>query len=265
MGAVTQLSKAFALSVPHDKAIEVRDHVGFLQTVRAALAKTTIESGKGEAELNAAVRQIVSRAVASDQVIDIFAAAGLKAPDISILSDEFLAEVQGLPQKNLAFEVLKKLLNTEIKARSRKNLVQSRLFSEMLAESIRKYQSRSIEAAQIIQELIDLAKAMNEAHRRDEKLGLTEEEIAFYDALEVNDSAVKVLGDETLRTIACELVDTVRRNVSIDWTVKEGVRAKLRTMVKRILRKYGYPPDKQERATQTVLEQAELLCKDWAA
>jgi type I restriction enzyme, R subunit len=215
--------------------------------------------------LDAAVRQIVSRAVATDQVIDIFSAAGLKAPDISILSDEFLAEVKDLPQRNLAFETLKKLLTDEIKTRAKKNLVQSRLFSEMLDESIRKYQNRSIETAAIIQELIDLAKEMREAAKRGEKLGFTDEELAFYDALEVNDSAVKVLGDETLRIIAQELVETVHKNTTIDWTVKESVKAKLRTMVKRILRKYGYPPDKQEKATQTVLEQAELLCSDWAA
>ena len=265
MTTVTQVSKAFALSVPHEKAIAIRDDVGFFQTVRAALAKTTPTGGKSQEELDAAVRQIVSRAVASDQVIDIFSAAGLKNPDISILSDEFLAEVKSLPQRNLALEVLKKLLNDEIKTRSKRNLVQSRLFSQMLEESIRKYQNRSIETAQIIQELIDLAKDMREANERGEKLGFTDEELAFYDALEVNDSAVKVLGDETLRIIARELVDTVRKNTSIDWTVKESVRAKLRTMVKRILRKHGYPPDKQEKATQTVLEQAELLCKDWAA
>jgi type I restriction enzyme R subunit len=264
MDAVSQLSKAFALSVPHEEAIAVRDDVGFFQTIRAALAKTTRGAGKPEEDLDAAVRQIVSRAVASDQVIDIFSAAGLKTPDISILSDEFLAEVKELPHRNLAFEVLKKLLNDEIKARAKKNLVQSRRFSEMLEETIRKYQNRSIEAAQIIQELIDLAREMREADKRGEKLGFTDEELAFYDALEVNDSAVKVLGDETLRTIARELVDTVHRNVTIDWTVKESVRAKLRTMVKRILRKYGYPPDKQEKATLTVLEQAEVLSANWA-
>ncbi len=262
---VTQLSRAFALSVPHERAIAIRDDVGFFQTVRAALAKTTTTGGRDEEELNAAVRQIVSRAVASDRVIDIFSAAGLKSPEISILSDEFLAEVKGLPQKNLAFEALKKLLNDEIKIRSRKNLVQSRLFSQMLEECIRKYQNRAIETAQILQELIDLAKQMREADKRGEDLGFTTEELAFYDALEVNDSAVKVLGDETLKTIARDLVDTVRKNTSIDWTVKESVKAKLRTMVKRILRKHGYPPDKQEQATQTVLQQAELLCRDWAA
>jgi type I restriction enzyme R subunit len=215
--------------------------------------------------LNSAVRQIVSRAVASDQVIDLFSAAGLKKPDISILSDEFLAEVQELPHKNLAFEVLRKLLTDEMKATSKRNLVQSRVFSEMLQRTIIKYQNRSIEAAQVIQELIDLARDMREANKRGENLGFSDEELAFYDALEVNDSAVKVLGDDTLKKIARELVNTVRRNVTIDWTAKESVRAKLRTTVKRILRKYGYPPDKQEKATQTVLEQAELLCKDWAA
>ncbi len=265
MQAVTALSKAFALAVPHEKAIGIRDDVRFFQAVRAGLAKTTVTTGKSEEELDFAVRQIVSRAVASEEVIDIFSAAGLKTPDISILSDEFLAEVRELPHRNLAFEVLKKLLNDEIKARSRKNLVQSRSFAEMLERTIVRYQNRSIETAQVIAELIELAKEMREAHQRGEKLGFTEEELAFYDALEVNDSAVKVLGDETLKTIARELVEAVRRNVTIDWTVKESVRAKLRTMVKRILRKHGYPPDKQEKATQTVLEQAELLCRDWAA
>jgi type I restriction enzyme R subunit len=265
MKGVGQLTKAFALSVPNERAMAICDDVGFFQTVRAVLAKTTISAGRPEEDLDAAVRQIVSRAVASDQVIDIFSAAGLKKPDLSILSDEFLAEVRELPQRNLAFEVLKKLLNDEIKVRTKRNLVQSRLFSQMLEEAIRKYQNRSIETARVIQELIDLAKDMREANARGEKLGLSDEELAFYDALEVNDSAVKVLGDEALRTIARELMETVRNNTSIDWTMKESVRAKLRSMVKRILRKHGYPPDKQEKATQTVLEQAELLCKDWAA
>lgn len=263
MQAVTGLSKAFALSAPHDKALEIRDHVGFFQTVRASLAKNTITEGKSPDILDSAVRQIVSKAIVSDEVIDIFASAGLKKPDISILSDEFLEEIKHMPQRNLALEVLKKLLNDEIKIRSRKNLVLSRSFAEMLEQTIRKYQNRTIDAAKVIMELIELAKEMREAHKRGEKLNLTEEELAFYDALETNDSAVKVLGDEILRTIARELVETVKRNVTIDWTVKESVKAKLRTLVKRILRKYGYPPDKQEKATQTVLSQAELLCAEW--
>ena len=216
-------------------------------------------------DLDTAIRQIVSKAVTTDRVIDIFAAAGLNRPELSILSDEFLAEVRALPHRNLALEVLKKLLYDEIKARSRKSLVQARSFSAMLEESVRRYQNRSIETAQVIGELIELAKEMREAQKRGEALGFLEDEIAFYDALEVNDRAVKVLGDETLQTIARELVESVRRNVSIDWTVRETARAHMRVIVKRILRKYGYPPDKQEKATLTVLEQAELLCKEWAA
>ncbi|MCL4506483.1 MAG: type I restriction endonuclease subunit R [Chloroflexi bacterium] len=265
MKAVSELSKAFALAVPHEYALSIRDDVGFFQAVRAALAKAAGADGRySPDEMEHAIRQIISQAIVSNEVVDIFAAAGLKKPDISILSDEFLAEVRDLPQRNLAVEVLAKLLNDEIKARMKKNLVQSRSFAEMLEQSVRAYQNRAVEAAQVIEELIALAKEMRAAQQRGERLNLSEDEIAFYDALEVNDSAVKVLGDETLKTIARELVDTVRNNVTIDWTVRENVRAKLRVMVKRILRKYGYPPDKQEKATQTVLEQAELIARDWA-
>ncbi|MEW6263875.1 MAG: type I restriction endonuclease subunit R [Thermodesulfobacteriota bacterium] len=261
---VTELSQAFALAVPHEEALRIRDEVSFFQAVRSALAKSAAPSPRPEEDINLAIRQLVSKAIASDEVIDLFAAAGLKKPDISILSDEFLAEVRGLTQKNLAVELLRKLLNDEIKARSRKNIVQGRSFLEMLERSIRAYKNRAIETVQVIEELIALAKEMRRAGQRGEELGLTEEEVAFYDALETNDSAVKVLGDETLRIMARELVETVRKNVTVDWTVKESVRAKLRIMVKRILRKYGYPPDKQEKATRTVLEQAELLGADWA-
>jgi type I restriction enzyme R subunit len=264
MQGVTDLSKAFALAVPHEKAIEIRDDVGFFQAVRAALAKSTPDRRRSPAETDAAIRQIISRAVASDKVVDVFASAGLKRPDISILSDQFLSEVRGLPQKNLAVELLRKLLTNEIKTRGRKNLVQSRSFAELLENSIRKYQNRAIEAAQVIEELIAIAKDIREAEQRGEKLGLTEDEAAFYDALGTNDSAVQALGDENLRFIAQELTKTIRENVTIDWTEREAVRAKLRVMVKRILRKYGYPPDKQEAATKTVLEQAEMLCADWA-
>lgn len=264
MQAVSDLSKAFALAVPNDKAIAIRDDVGFFQAVRAVLAKGDGERRKSAEDIDHAIRQIISRAVASDEVLDIFAAAGLKKPNISILSDQFLAEVRGMTQKNLAVETLRKLLKEEIRIRSRKFLIQSRSFAEMLDASIRKYQNRAIETAAVIEELITLAKQMREAANRGEKLGLAEDEVAFYDALEVNDSAVKVLGDENLRFIARELLKTIRENVTIDWTAKESVRAKLRVMVKRILRKYGYPPDKQEKATQTVLQQAELLCADWA-
>jgi type I restriction enzyme R subunit len=232
--------------------------------VKSGLTKRAPGAGRRPDELDYAIRQIVSRAVASDEVIDIFAAAGLKKPDLSILSDEFLAEVRGLPQRNLAVETLRKLLEGEIKTRRQKNIVQARSFAEMLENAIRRYQNRAIETAAVIEELIALAQEMRQADRRGEALGLTEDEIAFYDALEVNDSAVKILGDEILRTIAQELVRAVRNNVTIDWTLRENVRAKMRVMIKRILRRYGYPPDKQEKATQTVLEQAEVLCREWA-
>jgi type I restriction enzyme R subunit len=261
---VTALSKAFALAVPHEDALWIRDEVGFFQEVRAGLAKATIEGeGRTPEEMDSAIRQLVSRAVSSDQVIDIFAVAGLKKPDISILSDDFLQEVRQLPHRNLAVELLRKLLNDEIKAKSRKNVVLARSFAEMLEEAIRKYQNRAVEAAQVIEELITLAREMREAQRRGIDLGMNEDEMAFYDALEVNDSAVQILGDETFKTIAHELVETMRRSITIDWTVRENARAQIRVIVKRILRKYGYPPDKQEKATQTILEQAEVLCNEW--
>jgi len=263
--AVRDLTRAFALAVPHPDALRIRDDVAFFQNVQALLAKRAQGEARPEEELDHAIRQIISRAVAPEGVVDLFAAAGLKKPDISILSDEFLAEVRGMPQRNLAIELLQKLLRGEINTRRRKNLVQARSFSEMLEETIRRYQNRAIEAAQVIEELVALAREMREANARGEKLKLSEEELAFYDALETNDSAVKILGDETLRTIARELVQTVRKNVTIDWTMRETVRAKLRVLVKRVLRKYGYPPDKQEKATQTVLEQAEVLSAEWAA
>ena len=262
--AVGDLSKAFALSVPHEEALRIRDDVAFFQAVRAALVKHVNGEARREEELDLAVRQIISRAVASEGVLDIFAAAGLAKPDISVLSDDFLAEVRGMPHRNLAVELLRKLLSGEVAARRRKNVVQAKLLSEMLEDTLRRYQNRAIEAAQVIEELIGLAREMREANARGEQLGLTEDELAFYDALETNDSAVKVLGDETLRTIARELVDTVRKNVTIDWTLRENVRANLRVLVKRILRKHGYPPDKQEKATLTVLEQAEVLSDGWA-
>lgn len=262
--AVTALSKAFALAVPHDEALAIRDEVGLFQEIRANLIKATVSHfERSPEEMEAAVRQLISRAVSSTGVVDIFATAGLNKPDISILSDEFLAEVRELPQRNLALELLKKLLNDEIRTRMRKNVVQARAFSEMLEEAVNKYHNRAIAAAEVIEELIELAREMREAARRGENLGLSEDEIAFYDALEVNDSAVKVLGDETLKKIARELVQSVQRSVTVDWTQRENARAKIRVMVKHILRRFGYPPDKQERATELVLAQAEVLCKEW--
>jgi len=262
--SVQALSQAFALSVPHEEAIRIRDDVGFFQSVRARLAKPAPGSARSEDELDHAIRQIISRAIAPEGVVDIFAAAGLDKPDVSILSEEFLAEVRGMPHRNLAVELLQKLLKGELANRRRKNLVEARSFAEMLERTLLRYQNRAIEAAQVIEELIQLAREMREADSRGEELGMTDEELAFYDALETNDSAVKVLGDETLRDIARELVDIVRKNVSIDWTLRENVRANLRRLVKRILREYGYPPDMQEKATLTVLEQAETLSEGWA-
>jgi type I restriction enzyme R subunit len=262
--SVTELSQAFALAVPHEEALRIRDDVGFFQAVRAVLAKSSPGERRTDEELDHAIRQIVARAVASDEVIDIFAAAGLKKPDISILSDEFLAEVRGMPQRNLAVELLRKLLAGEIKSRSRRNVVQARSFADLLEQSLRRYQNRAIETAQVIEELIALAADMRAANARGVELGLTEDELAFYDALETNDSAVAILGEPELLAIARELTASVRANVTVDWTIRDNVRAQLRVLVKRILRKHGYPPDKQEKATRTVLEQAEVLSELWA-
>ena len=257
--AMRELSQAFALAVRHEDALHIRDDVGFFQAVQSVLAKSVPSSARSKEDMDHAVRQIISQAVASEGVMDIFAAAGLEKPDISVLSDEFLAEVKGMPQRNLAVELLQKLLKDELATRRRKNVVQARSFAELLEQTLRRYQNRAIEAAQVIEELIGLAKDMREANARGEQLGLSEDELAFYDALETNNSAVKILGDETLCNIARELVETVRNNVTIDWTLRENVRANLRRLVKRRLRRYGYPPDKQEQATRTVLEQAELV------
>jgi type I restriction enzyme R subunit len=266
--AVTELSQAFALSVPHEKTTEIRDDVAFFQTVRSALAKATIDDDhkKSPDEVDLAIRQLVSGAVASDQVIDVFSAAGLKKPDISILTDEFLAEVKGMPQRNLAVELLAKLLKNEIKnPKNKKNLIQSRSFVEMLEESLKKYESRAIETAQVIEELIELAKKINEAQKRGEQLGLSDDEIAFYDSLETNESAVRELGDDVLKEIARELVTSLKANLKVDWTHRESVRAQIRIAIKRILKRYKYPPDKQEKAIKTVIEQAEELYGDWVA
>ncbi len=262
--AVSLLSKAFALAVPHPKALALRDEVGFFQDVRAALVKTTgDEQGRTPDDIETAIRQLVSRSITSNEVVDIFTAAGLDKPDISILSDEFLEEVKHLPQRNLALELLKKLLNDEIKSRSRKNVVLARSFAEMLEESVRKYQNRAIETAEIIQELIRLAKDLREAGKRGEKMGLNDDEVAFYDALADNGSAVKIMGDDQLKVLAMELVLRVRQSITIDWTLRENARATIRVLVKRILRQFGYPPDMEQKAIKLILEQAEVICADW--
>lgn len=265
MDVVTRLSRAYALAVPHEDALAIRDEVAFFQAVRASFAKNTPVDGPSQEDMDSAIKQLVSEAVTSDDVVDIFGTAGLKAPDVSVLSDEFLEDVQDMPHKNLAMELLRKLLNDEIKARSRNNVVQARSFADMLESAIHRYQNRTIDVAEVIAELIELAKTMRDASRRGEELGLTEHEVAFYDALAQNQSAVEVMGEKELAVIAIELVKHVRRNVTIDWTVKQTAQAKMRVIVKRLLRKYGYPPDLQEEATKTVLEQAELLASEWAA
>ena len=263
--AVLALSKAFALAAASDDARDIRDEVGFFQTVRAALAKSTPGSGKSSAERDLAVQQIVSRAVISTEIVDILGAAGLKTPDISILSDEFLAEVQGMEKKNLAMEALRKLVNGEIRSKSRVNVVQTRAFSERLEEAIARYHTNAITTAEVIQELIKLAKDIRAAHQRGEEEGLSLEEISFYDALAQNESAVEVMGNDQLRVIAHELLNSLKSNASVDWQHRESARARMRILVKRILRKYGYPPDLQDAAVQTVLQQAEALSVKWAA
>jgi type I restriction enzyme R subunit len=263
--SVTALSKSFAISVPHPYTSDIRDEVGLFQAIKARIVKVTQSSKtKSDEEIETAIKQILSDAVVADEVVDIFDAAGIKKPDISILSDEFLAEVKGMQHKNLALELLKKLLNDEIKTRQKTNIVQSKKFSEMIENAVRNYQNNLITSAQVIEELINLAKEIKEADRKGEDLGLDFREFAFYSALEVNDSAVAVLGDEILRHIARELVDTVRKNTSIDWTVRENVQAKMRIAVKKILRKHGYPPDLELKATETVIEQAKLLANEFS-
>ena len=259
---VTGLSTAFALAVPNEAALKIRDEVGFFQAVKASLAKTTITKGKTEEQLDSAIKQIVSKAIATEEVVDIFKAAGLKKPEVSILSDTFLADIKGMEHKNLALETLKKLLNDEIKVMQKKNIVQAKSFAEMLERTVKRYQNRNIETAQVIEELVNLAKKIRDDKNRGKQLNLTEEELAFYDALADNDSAVQVLGDETLRTMATELSKTIKNNISIDWTLRENIQAKLRVSIKRLLRKYGYPPDKQKVATELVLKQAKLTCGD---
>ena len=263
---VIGLSKAFALSVPHIKAMEIKDEVGFFQAVKARLVKfEPTGAGKSDAEIETAIRQIIDKAVVADGIIDVFDAAGIKKPDISILSDEFLKEIQGMERKNLALELLKKLLNDEIKVRAKKNLIQGKKLSEMLENAIRKYQNNLLTAAQVIEELIKMAKEIKAADQRGDKLGLSEDELAFYDALANNESAKEVLGDEKLRALARVLLERVKANTSIDWTLRESVRARLKVIVKRLLREYGYPPDMELLATENVLKQAEILADEWAA
>jgi type I restriction enzyme R subunit len=262
--AVLALSKAFALASASDEARKIREEVGFFQAIRAALVKSSTGSGVTQQERELAIQQIVSRAVVSTEIVDILAASGLKSPDISILSDEFLAEVQQMEKKNLALEALRKLINDGIRSRSKANVVQTKAFSERLEDAVARYHANAITTAEVLQELIQLAKDIRAARQRGEEAGLSEEEIAFYDALAENESAVQVMGDEKLRVIAHELLVSLKSNVSVDWAHRESARARMRVLVKRILRKYSYPPDLQDAAVQTVLQQAEALSSGWA-
>jgi type I restriction enzyme R subunit len=262
--AVLALSKAFALAASSDEARRIREEVGFFQAVRAALVKSDSASGSSAQERSLAIQQIVSRAVVSTEIVDILRAAGLKSPDISILSDEFLAEVQQMEKKNLALEALRKLIGDGIHSRTRTNVVQTRAFSERLEAAIARYHANAITTAEVLQELIELARDIRAARNRGEESGLSDEEVAFYDALAENESAVQVMGDDKLRVIAHELLMSLRDNVSVDWAHRESARARLRVLVKRILRKYGYPPDLQDSAVQTVLAQAEALSSVWS-
>ncbi len=262
---VMELSRAFALCAASDEATAIRDDVSFFQALQAALNKQSTQTSKSPEQIDAAVRQLVSKAIVADgQIIDVFTAAGLPRPDISILSDQFLAEVRGLKHRNVAAELLEKLLKDELKVRAKRNLVQAQLFSEKLKKTLNAYHNRAIATQEVIEELIKLAKEISADDTAADRLGLTADEKAFYDALAANESAVQAMGDDKLKVIAAELITQVRKSVTIDWTLREGARAKIRVMVKRILNKYGYPPDLQDDAVKTVLAQAELLCAEWA-
>lgn len=260
---VMALSQSFALAVPSEEALAIRDEVAFFQAIKARLVKFEPEGAPGTENIGTAIRQIVDQALVAEGVVDIFAAAGVQKPDLSVLSDEFLAEVQGMKHRNLAMELLRKVLNDEIKLRLRKNAIQGKKLSEMLDKTIKKYQNNLLTASEVIQELIELAKQIRQEDARGTDMGLSDDEVAFYDALAANESAREVLGDEQLRDLARVLVDKVRKNTSIDWTIRENVQARLRVLVKRTLNQYGYPPDKQVIATETVLKQAELFAEDW--
>ena len=259
LSTVSELTKAAGLVSSTPQFQEVRDEVAFFQAVRAGLIKLSSAARSGGRDVDHAVRQIVANAIVSEQVIDVFSAAGLPRPDLSVLSDEFLAEIQHLPHKNLAAAVLERLLRNEIKARRRTSLIQARSFEELLERAVRKYLGRSIEAAQMVDQLIEMARQFRHADAQGAALGLSTEEFAFYEALADNQSAREVLGDKVLSQMAHELTRLVRQNATIDWTQKRSVQAKLRALVKRLLRRYEYPPDAEQKATETVLEQAKLL------
>jgi type I restriction enzyme R subunit len=260
---VTALSKAFAIAVPHDRAMDAKDEVSFFQAVKARLVKfDTSGTGKTNEEIETTIRQVIDQALVTEQVIDVFDAAGIKKPDISILSEDFMMELKGMEHKNIALEVLKKILNDEIRNRAKINLVKSRSLMEMLEQSIKSYHNKILTAAEVIDELIRLSRDIVEMDHEANDMGLTNYEYAFYSAVSNNDSAQELMGKDKLKELAIALTETIRKNTSIDWTIKANVKAGLKVAVKRLLRKYGYPPDMQALATDTVLEQAELIAEE---
>jgi len=256
---VNRLSKAYALCSTREEALEISEDIAFFKAVKTAIKKHFSDGESSPEEVNGAINQMVSKAIASDGVIDIFEGTNID-PDMSILSEEFLEEVKHLQQKNIAARTLEQILKTKVKKMARQNLVKSKRFSEMLNETLNKYRNRAIETRHVIEELIKLAREMNKAQEEENDLGLNKDEVAFYDALGVNDAAVKVMGDEILKKIAVELTETIRNSTTIDWSSREDIKANIRVQVKRLLRKYDYPPDKQKEAIETVMEQAELMC-----
>ncbi|MFA7231221.1 MAG: DUF3387 domain-containing protein, partial [Victivallaceae bacterium] len=260
---VTALSQAFSIAIPHEQAMDVKDEVAFFQAVKSRLVKFDISgSGKTDEEIETAIRQVIDQALVTEKVIDVFDAAGIKKPDISILSEDFLLEVKNMEHKNIGLEVLKKLLNDEIKTRTKKNLIQGRTLMEMLENSIKKYHNKILTAAEVIDELIGISKEIQSMDKEPKEIGLSDYEYAFYTAIANNDSAREVMEKDKLRELAVVLYEKIKENASIDWTIKESVKAKLKVIVKRILRKYGYPPDMQMLATETVLKQAELIAEE---
>ena len=262
---VSALSKAYSLAVPSEESSRIRDDVGFFQAVRAAIMKNSEEGEREYRNIDTAINQIVSKSIVSDRVIDIFAAVGSENPDLSILSDTFLSEIEHMERKNLAYEALKRLLADQIRIRSKKNIIKGRSFAELLDKTVKRYIGRSIDAAKAIEELIQLAKEIREETNRGRDMGLSEDEVAFFDALADHKNAKDVLGDDTLRTIAKELVKALRKNVTIDWTIRESVQAQMRLMIRKILKKYHYPPDGEEKATDTVLDQAKRFASEWSS
>ena len=260
---VATLSQVFSIAIPHEQAMDVKDEVAFFQAVKARLAKFDVTgTGKTDEEMETAIRQVIDKALVTEKVIDVFDAAGIKKPDISILSEEFLLEVKSMEHKNIALEVLKKLLNDEIRTRTKKNLIQSKSLMEMLENSIKKYHNKILTAAEVIEELIELSKEIQRMDKEPQEMGMSDFEYAFYTAIANNDSARELMGKDKLRELAVVLFEKVKANASIDWTIKESVKAKLKVIVKRTLRQYGYPPDMQKLATETVLKQAELLAEE---